>query len=270
MVPRPELRVDEPFQEDALEAARLDAPFVARGNLSHVEVAEQVPVEPAEIETRRVGRYGRVLEEERVALLAGRLRLRRGHLQPAHGSRAGRAPRVHRADLERAEIARTDAADLIVDAENRLTAQHVEAFLVGVDVRRERAAGRKLGDGETGVDRPGGVIDERRLPVAVAVPVVDGMTGKRSGVEVPEVVHGGLISSRVAAYKRPTTNAGHGHDAAGHSLYRRRNTRARAAARERARRAQPGQRLAVAARRYLQGSPAPCDGIGARSPVQHL
>src|SRR5206468_3731039 len=109
MVARAELLVNEPFEEDALQAARLDAPLVAGRNLPHVEVAEQVPVDARRIKTRRIARRGAVLDEERVALSSRWLRLRRRHLQPAHRRRSVGAPRVHRADLERAEVARTDA-----------------------------------------------------------------------------------------------------------------------------------------------------------------
>jgi hypothetical protein len=137
---------------------------------------------------------------------------------------------VHGADFERPEIARSDAVDLIADTEDRVSAQDVEAFLVGVNVRRNRAARRQLGDAETRVDRPGSVIDERRLAVALAVVLVYRMTCKRGRVEVPEVMHGVLISNRVEAYKSPTTDPGGRDDAAGHLVYRQRNTWARAAA----------------------------------------
>jgi hypothetical protein len=80
------------------------------------------------------------------------------------------------------------------------------------------------------MDRPDGVINKRRLAVAMAVAFVYRMTCKRRGVEVPEVMHGVLISSRVEAYKSRTTNPGDRDDAAGHPLYRRRNPWARAAA----------------------------------------
>jgi hypothetical protein len=97
---------------------------------------------------------------------------------------------VHGADLERSEIARSEAVGVIGDTEDRLAAQDVEAFLVRVDVRRDRAARRQLGDAETRVHRPGGMIDERRLTVALAMPVVYRMPRKRGRVEVPEMMHG--------------------------------------------------------------------------------
>src|SRR5262245_22079470 len=230
MMARAELFVDQPLQEDTLESSGLDAPFVSGRNLVHVEVAEQVPVDAGWIETRCVGWHGRTLEIERVALFTRRLRLRSRHLQPAYGRGTSRAPRVHGPDLERPEIARSNAIGVIADTEDHVAAQDVEAFLIRVDVRRDRAAGRQLGDAETRVDRPGGVIDERYLPVAVAVAFVYRMTCEGGRVEVPEVMHGVLISSRGEAYKSRTTNPGGRDDAAGHPLYRRRNTWTRAAA----------------------------------------
>src|SRR5262245_15074134 len=230
MVARPEFLVNQPLQKDTLQAASFDAPLVTGRNLSDIEVAEQVPVDAGEIETWRVGWYGRTLEKERVALFTGWLRLRRRHLQPSDGRGTNRAPPVHRADLERSEIAGSDAVDLIADTQDRLSGQYVKAFFVGVDMRRNRAARRQLGDAEARVDRSGGVIDERRLTVAFAVALIDRMTCQRSRVEVPEVMHGVLISSRVQAYKNATTNPGGRDDAAGHPLHRRRNTWARPAA----------------------------------------
>src|SRR5262245_5509917 len=230
MMARAELLVDQPLQKDTFESSGLDPSLISGRNLSNVEVAEQVAVDAGGIETRRLSWYGRSLEKERVAFFARRLRLGSRHLQPAYRRGTSRAPRVHRADLERPEIAGPDAIDVVADTDDRLAAQDVEALLVGVNVRRNRAAGCQLGDAETGVDRSGSVIDERPLAVAVAVALVDRMARKRGRVEVPEVMHGVLISNRVEAYKSPTSNPGGRDDAAGHSLYRRRDTWARAAA----------------------------------------
>jgi predicted membrane protein len=47
------------------------------------------------------------------------------------------------------------------------------------------------------------VIDERRLAVAFAVAFVHRMTGKGGNVEVPEVMHGVLISGCLELYKNP-------------------------------------------------------------------
>src|SRR5262245_588824 len=155
MVARAEFLVNQPLQKDTFETAGFDASLVARRNLSDVEVAEQVPVHTGKIETWRIGRYGWILEKERVALFAGRLWLWRRHLQPSHRRGTGRAPRVHGADLERAKIARSDTVDVLANTQDRLSAQDVEAFLVRVDVRRDGATGRQFGDAETRVDGPG-------------------------------------------------------------------------------------------------------------------
>src|SRR5262245_15201796 len=130
MVARAEFLVNQPLQKDAFETAGFDASLIARRNLSDVEVAEQVPVHTGKIEGRRVGRYGWILEKERVALFTGRFWLWRRHLQPSHRYGTGGAPRVHGADLEHAKIARSDAVDVVADTQDRLSAQDVEAFLV--------------------------------------------------------------------------------------------------------------------------------------------
>src|SRR5262249_25646894 len=56
------LLVDEPLQEHAFQAAGLDASLVPRWNLPYVEVAEQVSVGMAEIQTQRIRWCGRTLE----------------------------------------------------------------------------------------------------------------------------------------------------------------------------------------------------------------
>ena len=58
-----------------------------------------------------------------------------------------------------------------------------------MQMRVESAAGRKLGDTQPGVDRSGLVVHKRRLTIALALPVIDGVGGERGRIEVPEVMH---------------------------------------------------------------------------------
>jgi len=58
-----------------------------------------------------------------------------------------------------------------------------------VDVRRQRAAGPQLGQGQAGVHRSARVIDERRLAVLTAVPLEDRRRLKRAVVEMSKEMH---------------------------------------------------------------------------------
>ena len=78
---------------------------------------------------------------------------------------------------------------MVGDAQDGPAPQHVEAFFIGVDVRRQRAARRQLVDAEAGMDRFGGVVDQRRVGVAVAVTVIDRMATQGRGVEMSEMMH---------------------------------------------------------------------------------
>src|SRR5205823_11834920 len=100
-----------PLEEHALQAAARLASLVCPRNLARVEVAEQIAVR------RRVGRCqsrcrrgyrsrGR-RRKKCVTFAADGLRLRRRHLQPSCWFVAPVPPGVLCADLQRAEVART-------------------------------------------------------------------------------------------------------------------------------------------------------------------
>src|SRR5688500_15018503 len=100
-------------------------------------------------------------------------------------------PGVQRADFDGGVVTRTEQVTRSVDGDHGFTAEDIEAFLEGVEMRVNGSPRRELVHAEPGVHRPRRMIDERNTAVSLAVPLERRMRPERRFLEPAEVVHYG-------------------------------------------------------------------------------
>ena len=138
-------------------------------------MAEQRAIQIVPVERPGLDRTFRLFREKRVALFAGRLGLRRRHLQPANRPLAGIAPGVERADFECAEISRTETPAALATLSTASPSRMQKPFSSRSEgAARSRPAGPKLVQTQAGVHRAGGVYQPASLRVTPAVVFKDG------------------------------------------------------------------------------------------------
>src|SRR5687768_18343630 len=80
-------------------------------------------------------------------------------------------PGVQRADFDGGVVTRTEQVTRSVDGDHGFTAEDIEAFLEGVEVRVNGSPRHELVHAEPCVHRPRRMIDERDTAVSLAVPL---------------------------------------------------------------------------------------------------
>ena len=104
-------------------------------------------------------------------------------------------PGMQRPDFDGGVVTWTEQVTRPVDRNHGLTRQEVEPFLERMEMGVNRSACGQFVHAQAGVHRAGGVIDQRGITVAFAVPLERRVPGERRLFESAEVMHG-LVSGR--------------------------------------------------------------------------